>query len=44
VSSCVFVFLFHRTKHLKYCVRQLAEGDIWSEERESSVGMKKFAQ
>ena len=38
----VFVFVFHRIKHLKYLARTGAEGDIWSNGRESIRGMKKL--
>jgi len=41
VCSCV---VFHRIKHLKYCARSGAEGDVWSEDRRSSRGMNKIAQ
>jgi len=34
----VSVFVFHRTKHLKYCARPGADEDIWSEDRVSSRG------
>jgi len=40
----VFVFVFQRTKHLKYCARPGAEGDIWSKDGESIKGMKIIAQ
>jgi len=38
----VLVFVFHRTKHLKYCVRPGAVGDIWSEDRVSTRGRTKL--
>jgi hypothetical protein len=34
----VFVFVFHRNKHLKYCARPGAESDIRPEDRVSSRG------
>jgi len=44
-SACFFfVFVFQRTKHLKYCARPGTEVDIWSEDRGISRGMNKFTQ
>jgi hypothetical protein len=42
--KCVgwFVFVFLRTKHLNYCGRPGAEGDICFEDRGSSRGMNKI--
>ena len=38
----VFLFVFHRIKHLKYCARTGAEEYMWSNQRESIRGMKKL--
>jgi hypothetical protein len=37
----VFVFVFYRTKHWIHFARLGADGDIWSEDRGVSRGMKK---